>query len=230
MSCGCTSSYDGTSDVSRRSNLDNLSGGMGDASSTIGRLENQSLENEFDDFQGEAPAFVPDLNFTDLDNVDDGRMDFRFNDDGEEFDDFLTKRSRARLKRRKALRKEGLSRKEASAQAKSEIPKQKLGSLIRNIFKGKTSPETKKAIASAGAGKQTIAVPPVENDESMGGTKSVDATMGMGMGADTTMGMGADATKLGFVAKNKTMLLIAGAGALVVGGYFLFGKKLGIRG
>jgi len=52
----------------------------------------------------------------------------------------------------------------------------------------------------------------------------------MGMGADTTMGMGADATKLGFVAKNKTMLLIAGAGALVVGGYFLFGKKLGIRG
>lgn len=34
--------------------MDNLTGGMGDASSTIGELENQSLENEFDDFETQS--------------------------------------------------------------------------------------------------------------------------------------------------------------------------------
>jgi hypothetical protein len=180
-----------------------------------------------DSFEGETPSFVPELNFEDLDNIDDGSMDFRFNDDGEEFDDFLTKRSRARLKRRKELRKGGLSRKEAIAQAKKEIPKQKLGSLIKNIFKGKTSNETKKLIAGAGAGTQTIAVPPVEESGETG--MGMGADMSMGMGADMSMGMGGEPKKAGFLAKNKTMLLIAGAGVVVVGGYFMFGKKLGIR-
>ena len=34
--------------------MDNLTGGMGDASSTIGELESQSLENEFDDFETQS--------------------------------------------------------------------------------------------------------------------------------------------------------------------------------
>ena len=59
-----------------------------------------------------------------------------------EFDDFLTKRSRARRKLRKKLRKSGMSRSEARKQAVSQIPKQKLGSLIKYGLKGKTSPET----------------------------------------------------------------------------------------
>jgi hypothetical protein len=33
--------------------MDNLTGGMGDASSTIGDLESLSLEEEFDDFEGQ---------------------------------------------------------------------------------------------------------------------------------------------------------------------------------
>ena len=34
--------------------MDNLTGGMGDASSTIGDLESLSLENEFDDFETQS--------------------------------------------------------------------------------------------------------------------------------------------------------------------------------
>jgi len=33
----------------------------------------------------------------------------------------------------------------------------------------------------------------------------------------------------GFVAKNKMMLIVAGVGLLAVGGYFMFGKQLGIK-
>ena len=177
-----------------------------------------------DSFEGETPSFVPDLNFQDLDNLDDGSMDFRFNDDGEEYDDFLTKRSRARLKRRRALRKSGLSRKEAKAQAKKEIPKQKLGSLIKNVLKGKTSEETKGLIANAGAGQKVVEVPPVEQSGETGEVPS-----GMGGTPDMTMGGQAMPVQAGFMAKNKTMLIVAGVGVALIGGYFLLGKKLGIR-
>jgi len=190
MSCGCTSSYDGTSDA-----------------------------GYMDSFEGETPAFVPELNFTDLDNIDDGRMDFRFNDDGEEFDDFLTKRSRARLKRRKELRKQGLSRKDAKAQAVSEIPKQKLGTLIKNTLKGKTSEETKQILANVGAGEQVTDTPPV--DTSMG--------MGAGMGSGGDFNTGDSIKEAGVGGNKKTMIIVAVIGVALIGGYFAFGKKLGLR-
>ena len=68
-------------------------------------------------------------------------------DDDEEYDDFLTKRARARRKLRKKLRKSGKSRKEARKEAISKIPKQKLGKLLKYAIKGKTSPETKKLLS-----------------------------------------------------------------------------------
>ncbi len=171
MSCGCTSSYDGTSDLSKRRLMDNLTGGMGDASSTIGKLESQSLENEFDDFETqsleeefddfgheEVPPFIPNLNFADLDDMD------------ENFDNFLTKKSRAKRK----------AKKQKKQQANNN---------------------------------------PI-NEE---GTDVV--------GADVNPPMNVSAEQQeGFLAKNQTMLLIAGGVVLLVGGYFLFGKKLGIRG
>ena len=159
MSCGCTSSYDGTSDLSKRRIMDNLTGGMGDASSTIGKLESQSLEKEFDDFEHEeVPSFVPNLNFADLDDMD------------ENFDNFLTKKSRAKRK----------AKKQKKLQANN-------------------------------------------NPINEGGADVV--------GADVNPPMNVSAEQQeGFLAKNQTMLLIAGGVVLLVGGYFLFGKKLGIRG
>ncbi len=188
MSCGCTSNYDGTSEA-----------------------------GYMDSFDGETPAFVPELNFEDLDNVDDGRMDFRFNDDGEEFDNFLTKRSRARLKARRNLRKQGLSKKEAREQALKMIPKEKIGKVIKNALKGETSEETERLIAQANSGTPVMDVPPMSTDTPM------PNQMGGGMQGGTQPQMA------GVGGNKKTMLIIAGVGVLVVGGYFLFGKKLGLR-
>jgi hypothetical protein len=63
-----------------------------------------------------------------------------------EFDDFLTKRSRARRKLRKKYRKSGMSRKEARKKAVAKVPKQKLGRLLKNAITFKTDPETTKII------------------------------------------------------------------------------------
>jgi hypothetical protein len=171
MSCGCTSSYDGTSDLSKRRLSDNLTGGMGDASSTIGKLESQSLEKEFDDFAyEEVPAFVPNLNFADLDDMD------------ENFDNFLTKKMRTKRK----------AKKQKKQQADNNP-----------INEGETQADN--------------------NPINEGGIDVV--------GADVNPPMNVSAKQQeGFLAKNQTMLLIAGGVVLLVGGYFLFGKKLGIRG
>jgi len=57
--------------------MDNLIGGMGDASSTIGDLESLSLENEFDDFETQS--------------LEEEFDDFETQSLEEEFDDFAGK-------------------------------------------------------------------------------------------------------------------------------------------
>ncbi len=59
-----------------------------------------------------------------------------FSDVDEDFDDFLTKKSRKRKKKVKELRGEGLSKKDAKAKGRELIPKDKAGKLIGNAFKG----------------------------------------------------------------------------------------------
>jgi hypothetical protein len=59
-----------------------------------------------------------------------------FSDIDEDFDDFLTKKSRERKKKVKELKGEGLSKKDARAKGKELIPKDKAGKLIGNFFKG----------------------------------------------------------------------------------------------
>ena len=154
--CGCTSSYNGVSDLRRRKPMNN--------------------------FQGEKPAFIPELNFEDLDSLEE--------------------KSGKKKQKKRAKRK--AKRKAKKASQPNDL----------------TLSQRDESIDTEGMGMGA--------DASMGMGMGADASMGMGMGADADAGQGKD-KKLGFFTKNKTMLLVAGAGALVVGGYFLFGKQLGIR-
>ena len=144
MSCGCgtpsMSSYDGGEFEEQ------------DLEGRMSNFEEQDLEGRMSDFT-ESPSFVPELNFDDMDGDDN------------EFDDFLTKRSRARRKLRKKLRKSGKSRSQARKEAKKKIPKQKLGALLKNVIKGKTSDETKKLLSNASSGTPPTATAPPISEE-----------------------------------------------------------------
>ena len=67
-------------------------------------------------------------------NAMDSFDGFDFVDD--DFDNFLTKKARERNKRKKELRKEGLSGKDARNQAREEIPRDKLKDVAKNISGG----------------------------------------------------------------------------------------------
>jgi hypothetical protein len=164
--CGCTSSYNGVSDLRRRKPMNN--------------------------FQGEKPAFIPELNFEDLDSLEE--------------------KSGKKKQKKRAKRKAKRKAKKASQPNDLTLSQRDESIDTEGMGMG--------ADASMGMGMGA--------DASMGMGMGADASMGMGMGADADAGQGKD-KKLGFFTKNKTMLLVAGAGALVVGGYFLFGKQLGIR-
>jgi len=179
MGCGCTSSMDGTSEA-----------------------------GYMDSFQGETPPFKPDLNFADIEDLED-KGNFVDNDEGE-FDNFLSKRARARRKLTKDLVKGGASKQEAKAQALAQIPRTKLGALVSNTLKGTTDVVTDEIVQASQVGVETGNVPPMQ----------------------TTIPMGNDLNGDGDKDKNKgltTILVIGGVAVLLVGGYFAFGKKLGIR-
>jgi len=67
-------------------------------------------------------------------NAMDSFDGFDFVDD--DFDNFLTKKARERNKRKKELRKEGLSGKDARKQAREEIPRDKLKDIAKKIGGG----------------------------------------------------------------------------------------------
>jgi hypothetical protein len=193
------SSYDGTGEFEEQ-----------DLEGRMSNFEEQDLEGRMSDFT-ENPSFVPELNFDDMDGDDN------------QFDNFLTKRSRARRKLRKKLRKSGKSRKDARREAKKSIPKQKLGALLKNVIKGKTSDETQKLISNAKSGTPPPVTPPPISEEIQQSSGDAGGNSGVEMDAN------GNPIQAGFMAKNKTMLIVAGVGVAVIGGYFAFGKSLGIR-
>lgn len=163
---------------------------------------------------------------------EENRLAFAF--DGEEgdgeFDDFLTKRSRARRKLRKKLRKGGKSRKEARKEAVKSIPKQKLGKLLSNAVKGKTDPETNSLLKKLedkgvidtkkdGLDKVAEQISNSVNENVSEGTQN--------MGTDTPVSdlTNNPVTQAGG-GGNKKMLMIVGIGAVaIIGGYFAFFRK-----
>jgi hypothetical protein len=186
-------------------NYTNAGGSAGDGGSWV---------NEMSDFDGEV-------------------------ENGDEFDYFLTKRMRGRRKLRKTLRKEGgLTRKEARKQALSTIPKQSLIKTIGNAMKGKTSPETQALIdqgllssnKNVMAGQVSEAVAENEAEGTQAGTDimgSLTDAIGLGGGDTQTSAPAAapDVKKGGM----GTMMWVGIGAVVLIGGYFAFGKKLGIR-
>tara|TARA_R110000851_G_scaffold15298_3_gene50729 strand:- start:1554 stop:2339 length:786 start_codon:yes stop_codon:yes gene_type:complete len=160
-------------------------------------------------------------------------------ENGDEFDNFLTKRMRGRRKLRKTLRKDGgLTRKEARKSALASIPKQNLIKTIGNAMKGKTSPETQALIDKgllspnknimAGQVSEAVAENEAEGTQSgadvMGGV--IDALGGMGETSQTPAPAAAEPKKAGM----GTMMYVGIGAVVLIGAYFAFGKKLGIRG
>lgn len=92
----------------------------------------------------EICAFAYGFDDAYMDISDDSRqsVDGKFNrlansfDGDNEFDYFLTKKGRERVKERKELRESGLSRKDARKQALAKIPKDKLKEIAKNVSKG----------------------------------------------------------------------------------------------
>ena len=186
-------------------NYTNAGGSAGDGGSWV---------NEMSDFDGEV-------------------------ENGDEFDYFLTKRMRGRRKLRKTLRKEGgLTRKEARKQALSTIPKQSLIKTTMNAIKGKTSPETQALIdqgllspnKNVMAGQISEAVAENEAEGTQAGAGIGGAiTDALGLGGETTPTPTAPAPTTPKKAGMGTMMWVGIGAVVLIGGYFAFGKKLGIR-
>ena len=161
-------------------------------------------------------------------------------ENGDEFDNFLTKRMRGRRKLRKSLRKEGgLTRKEARKSALASIPKQNLIKTIGNAMKGKTSPETQALIDQGllSSNKNIMAgqvSEAVAENEAEGTQTGADV---MGTITDALGNMGASTPTPAPVAATEpkkagmgTMMYVGIGAVVLIGAYFAFGKKLGIRG
>lgn len=191
--CGCSSAFDG---------------------------EDQAKFEEGFDFVNDSNS--DEVGFNEFNNfVDDAYTDFV--DDGEEdnYDDFLTKKMRARRKRKVELKKSGVSSTEARKQALAEIPRDKLKTIISNISKGKGAVDSVSALSSTQ--KQAVQeAPPEEVEEAINNSGEGFEEGGNGI---TDEG-GNDGKKAGFMGKNGMYI---GIGALVlIGGYFAW-KKFGSK-
>lgn len=128
----------------------------------------------------------------------------------DEFDNFLTKKMRARRQRKKELQGEGLTSKEARAKALEEIPRDKLKQVIANLKAGKEG--------GAGLGSEIAGAVKGANL----GEVSTALTEG---GATTSEGEGnPPPTEAGFFQNNKTAIIGVIVVGVVVGGYFAYKK------
>jgi len=143
-------------------------------------------------------------------------------DGEEEFDNFLTKRSRARRKMRRKLRKSGVSRKDARKQARSKIPRQKLGALLKNVVSFKTSQETKDLIKKSGV-KPSVADKLV--NDALKDNTSTDNTSTDNTSTDNTSTANIPITQAGG-GKGKMAMMIGIGAVVIIGGWFAW-KKLG---
>lgn len=161
-------------------------------------------------------------------------------EDGDDFDYFLTKRMRGRRKLKRTLRKEGgLSKKDARKEALSAIPKQSLIKTTINALKGKTSPETQ-ALIDAGLLSPNKNILAAQISEAVAENEAEGTQEGGGVGGEIAEALGietgaptpppaappADDTKKGGMG---TMMWVGIGAVVLIGGYFAFGKKLGLR-
>ena len=206
MSCGCTSSFDGDAITNEMDGFefhrDNFDG------ESISN-EMDGLEFHRDNFDGEDDNYDNFGGYTNF--VDDGEMD--------NFDNF-TKKARKRSQARKDLRKSGLSRKDARKQALEQIPRDKLKDVVAKLKQG-ISADTSDLSAS-----QADAVNSASVDEVASALPNANTNNAPMVDGDLAIG---NETQAGFFAKNKTSVIIGGLAVAAAVGYFVFGKKLGIR-
>lgn len=148
-------------------------------------------------------------------------------DNDDEFDDFLTKKMRARRKARKELEASGVSKADARKQALEQIPRDSLKQVIAN-FKNRKSGDS--GVALTDEQKQAIAqggLDAVQNAlNNKGGVSTSGGNTSGSMGDDGEMGDD-DEKQAGFLAKNGKYIAIIGI--LAVGGFFAY-KKFGGKG
>ena len=153
--------------------------------------------------------------------------DYTESDDGE-FDTFLTKRSRARRKLRKKLKKSGMSRKDRRKKALASIPKQKIGKLLSNALRGKTDPETNKLIKSLkkkGALSKSDGIDKIaEKIEAATNENVSEGTQNMGTEGDAANTSTTPTTQAGG-GKKKIMIMVGVGAVVLIGGYFAFFRK-----
>lgn len=134
----------------------------------------------------------------------------------DEFDNFLTKKMRARRQRKKELQEGGLSRSEARKKALEEIPRDKLKQVIANLKAGKEG--------GAGLGSEIAGV--VEGANLNDVSTALTQSGGGNTTSTTTGGNIPDTSEAGFFQKNKVAVIGLVAVVVVVGGYFAY-KKFG---
>ena len=132
----------------------------------------------------------------------------------DEFDNFLTKKMRARNKLKKELKAGGLDKKEAKAQALAQIPRDKLKDIVARL--------------KAGKNPDTAGLSPDEA-EAVNSSSTDDVSTAMTNQGDDNLGTSEAPAQAGFFANNKMAVVGGIALVVIVGGYFAFGKKLGIR-
>ena len=197
--------------------------------------DNYEDEEDEDDDDDDMDGFADD----DYDNFTDdefGGADGSFAKDGDEqYDEFFTKRARARRKLRKKLKKQGLTRKERRKQALASIPKQKLGKLIGFAVRGKTDPETTKILKNLEAQgvidpkkdgltkvAEEISASLSENEQEGTQNLGTDIPTSTTPVAPAVIGSGG-VTQAGGGKKKMMMMVVIGV-VVLVGGYFAFKK------
>ena len=181
----------------------------GCSSNFDGEMASEEELGGFDNFSGDYQL-----------GFDGGFVD----DNDDEFDDFLTKKMRARRKARKELEASGMSKADARKQALEQIPRDSLKQVIANFKNRKKADngvaltdEQKQAIAQGGLD----AVQNALNNQSGGSTSGGNTNGSMG---DDGMGED-DETQAGFLAKNGKYIAIIGV--LAIGGFFAYKQFAG---
>ena len=141
--------------------------------------------------------------------------------EGTEYDEFLglSKRGKERRQLKKKLRSEGMSRKEARKMALQMVPRSKKKYLAQKTKQG-NAPEEIVTLQEQGVISSDPATASYEINEAIN-SNIADGTQSTGGGGGAT-----PPAQAGLGGNTMTLLLIAGGLGL---GYFLFGKRLGIR-
>ena len=182
-------------------------------------------ENEFDNFNGNGMLdFEGEVE--DGEELDDNfEGDDEFDELDDDYDEF-GKKFRARRKRKKELKAQGLSNKEARKQARREIGKKG----VYNLGYDPVEKAKAKAKAVNKAKKQAEAEAVFQQQQkAMADPSLVEGGIAGGVGSPITMDSLGAKPKPTFASAVKKYWWVGGIAIVLIGGYFAFGKKLGIR-